>query len=60
MKTQANVLMTFEDKTFKNEKGESVDYVEILGKIYGEVFRFSVRKEDKALLLYLRNKQEVK
>lgn len=61
MKNQVNAVLTFEDKTFKNDQGERVDYISITGSILGETVRFSVKKEDKSLLQFLRKKfQEVK
>lgn len=61
MKNQVNAVLTFEDKTFKNDQGETVDYISITGSILGETVRFSVKKEDKSLLQFLRKKfQEVK
>lgn len=61
MKNQVNAVLTFEDKTFKNDQGETVDYISITSSIFGETVRFSVKKEDKSLLQFLRKKfQEVK
>ena len=61
MKNQVNAVLTFEDKTFKNDQGETVDYISITGSILGETVRFSVKKEDKSLLQFLRKKfQEVR
>jgi hypothetical protein len=61
MKNQVNAVLTFEDKTFKNDQGETVDYISITSSILGETVRFSVKKEDKSLLQFLRKKfQEVK
>lgn len=61
MKNQVNAVLTFEDKTFKNDQGETVDYISITGSILGETVRFSVKKEDKSLLQFLRKKfHEVK
>lgn len=61
MKNQVNAVLTFEDRTFKNDQGETVDYISITGSILGETVRFSVKKEDKSLLQFLRKKfQEVK
>lgn len=61
MKNQVNAVLTFEDKTFKNDQGETVDYISITSSILGETVRFSVKKEDKSLLQFLRKKfHEVK
>lgn len=61
MKNQVNAVLTFEDKTFKNDQGETVDYISITSSILGETVRFSVKKEDKSLLQFLRKKfQEVR
>lgn len=56
MKNQVNAVLTFEDKTFKNDQGETVDYISITSSILGETVRFSVKKEDKSLLQFLRKK----
>ena len=61
MKNQVNAVLTFEDKTFKNDQGETVDYISVTSSILGETVRFSVKKEDKSLLQFLRKKfQEVR
>lgn len=53
-----NTTLTLEDKTFNNEKGETVNYTEASVVIDGERFKVSFRKEDRSLLRVLRRDME--
>lgn len=53
MKRTINTTVTFEDKSFKNDNGETVEYLSVMAKIAGEDVRLSVKKEDKSLLEFL-------
>lgn len=45
-----STVMSFTDKTFVDDKGVEVPYLEITAKINGEPVRFFVKREDKSLL----------
>lgn len=54
MKNVCECKLVLEDKTFTNEQGNSVEFVEASLVVQGEKFRINFRKEDKALLRFLR------
>ena len=54
MKNFCDCTLVLEDKTFTNEEGNSFEYVESTLVVKGEKFRINFRKEDKALLRFLR------
>ncbi len=39
--------------SFKNERGEEVEYFRCEAELHGEVIRFTPRKEDKKLMEFL-------
>lgn len=45
--------LTVEEKTFKNDKGEDIGYLDCLAEICGETVRFYPKAEDKSLLKHL-------
>jgi hypothetical protein len=42
-----------EQKEFKNDKGESVEYLSCTAKVGGETIRFTPNSEDKKLFKFL-------
>ena len=54
MKNVCDCALVLEDKTFTNEQGNPVEYIETSLVVKGEKFRINFRKEDKALLRFLR------
>ena len=45
--------LTVEEKTFKNDKGEDISYLDCSSEICGETVRFYPKPEDKSLLKHL-------
>ena len=45
--------LTVEEKTFKNDKGEDIGYLDCSAEICGETVRFYPKAEDKSLLKHL-------
>ena len=45
--------LTVEEKTFKNDKGEDIGYLDCQAEICGETVRFYPKAEDKSLLKHL-------
>ncbi len=45
--------LTVEDKTFTNDRGESIAYKNVTVLVAGKELRVQLRKEDKALFEYL-------
>ena len=54
MKNQAECKLVLEDKSFVNDKGETVDYLAATVVVDGESIHVSVKKEDRGLLRVLR------
>lgn len=54
MKNVCECALVLEDKTFTDEQGNPVEYIETSLVVKGEKFRINFRKEDKALLRFLR------
>ena len=52
------VELVIERKTFENDKGEEVEYIEGIAEVAGEKIRFAPKKDDKKLLDYLLGKPE--
>ena len=53
MKRTVNTVLTFENKVFKNDEGNDIEYMSVTAKIAGEDIRLAVKKEDKSLLDFL-------
>lgn len=53
MKKTFNVVISVEEKSFKNDKGETVAYKDIRMTFKGEEIRLNVKAEDKNLFNYL-------
>ena len=53
MKKTFNVVISVEDKTFKNDKNEDVAYQDVRMTFKGEEIRLNVKAEDKTLFKYL-------
>lgn len=49
-----NVKVTFEDKSFTDEKGNTIEYVDIVLYIQGTPITCKVKPSDKSLLGYIR------
>ena len=45
--------LTIEEKSFTNDKNESVDYLDCVATIAGQKIKFYPKPEDKSLLKYL-------
>ena len=61
MKNAITTTLTLEDKSFINEKGETVNYIDASVIIDGEKLPVKFRKEDRGLLRVLRRSfKEVK
>ena len=58
MKTKTNCTLYLEDATFTDENGRNVDYVAATLDVCGEKLRVTFKKEDKALLRFLRRSME--
>ena len=54
MKNEIITTLTLEDKSFTNDKGETVNYVDASVIIDGERLTVKFRKEDRGLLRVLR------
>ena len=53
MKVETMAKLVFEEKSFKNENGDSITYTVCTAIVSGEEIRMNVKKEDKSLLEFL-------